>query len=284
MGRGLVNGVSARYKSLAGQRFGRLVAIEDVGRDTYNNTLWLCQCDCGAEKTTPSVSLRSGHTASCGCLASETRGKNKFVDLTGKRFGRLTVISKGAISSSKKIMWNVRCDCGKEKAIIGASMTGGRTTSCGCHNIEAAAARNKTHGMSNSPEYAAWASMISRCLYPSATGYENYGGRGIVVCERWSSSFENFYADVGERPSDSHSLDRFPDVDGNYEPGNVRWATPVEQARNKRDTFFITVGIETKSLAEWCEDLSLHYGTVNSRIRKLGWSPEEALGLKRRSA
>lgn len=282
MGRGLVNGISARYNGLAGQRFGRLVAIKDVGRDARKNAVWLCQCDCGIEKTVSSASLMRGETASCGCLRRELAGKNKFVDLTGKKFGRLTVISRGEISPSKKIMWNVRCDCGTEKAVVGASMTRGLTTSCGCYSREVRRQTSRTHGMSYTPEFKAWASMIARCVYPTATGYENYGGRGIKVCERWLASFENFYSDIGDRPSGSHSLDRYPDPDGNYEPGNTRWATSVEQARNKRRTFHISIGGETKSLAEWCEALSLPYGTVNSRIRKLGWTHEEALGLKER--
>lgn len=284
MGRGLVNGKSARYKDITGRRFGRLVALRDVGRDRHNNTLWLCECDCGRSKTTPATYLVSGTSSSCGCLKREAASARRLVDLAGKKFGRLIVSSRAANSAHGKAMWNVTCDCGTEKTIIGSSMTGGLTTSCGCHSREVRKTASRTHGMSNSSEFKTWASMIGRCYYETATGYKSYGGRGISVCDRWRNSFEEFYADLGDRPSPTHSLDRYPDVDGNYEPGNVRWATAVEQARNKRDTFNITIGAETKSLAEWCEDLKLPYGTINSRIRKLGWTPEEALGFKERAA
>lgn len=285
MPRGMVNGIGVRYEDLTGRKFGRLLAVQDVGRSERKAALWLCKCDCGRETTVRSTDLRKGGTASCGCLKRENTSARRLVDLSGKRYGNLLVISRAENSAHGKAMWNVRCDCGSEKAIIGSSMTGGRTISCGCAHRERMLTASKTHGMSNSPEYKAWASMISRCKYPSATGFENYGGRGIKVCEQWESSFENFYSCVGARPTSQHSLDRFPDVDGNYEPGNVRWASVVEQARNKRSSMLITVDGETKALAEWCETLGLQYGTVNSRIRKLGWSPEEALGLQeRRSA
>lgn len=284
MGRGLVNGRGARYKDLSGVRFGRLIAHRDVGRDSHNNILWECGCDCGNTKAVPSQYLQSGTTTSCGCLQKELASQRRLVDLSGKKFGSLLVLSRAENSPYGRAKWNVLCDCGEEKAIIGQSLTSGKTTSCGCHRRKANSVNNTTHGMTKSPEYRAWASMIARCRNEGATGYHDYGARGITVCERWIGSFETFFADMGPRPSTNHSLDRFPDVNGNYEPGNVRWATKEEQERNKRNTLMIDIHGSIKPLVEWCEIQGIKYTTAHDRIFKLGWSHEEALEFKRRTA
>jgi hypothetical protein len=175
---GMVNGIGARYKDLTNKRFGRLLALKDEGRDNHKNAIWLCRCDCGTEKKVTSAQLVSHKTSSCGCLAREMVSERKLVDLTGRRFGKLTIASRAQNSSHGKAMWNVICDCGTEKAIIGSSMTTGRTITCGCGAGERGLL-HRTHGMSTSKEYQTWGSMIARCHIESATGYENYGGRGI---------------------------------------------------------------------------------------------------------
>lgn len=207
------------------------------------------------------------------------RSAHNYNDLTGQRFGRLVATNDAGRSRSGKVLWRVRCDCGSGKIVVGGDLRSGRTTSCGCYSSEVVSQRNETHGMTKTPEYTAWVSMIVRCKYPSATGFERYGGRGITVCEEWARSFEAFYAYVGPRPSPRHSLDRYPNVNGNYEPGNVRWASTIEQARNKRSTVTVTVGSETRPLAEWCERQGLKYSIVKDRIHKLGWDPVRALGF-----
>ena len=118
--------------------------------------------------------------------------------------------------------------------------------------------------------------MKARCVVPSASGYENYGGRGIVVCDRWLNSFENFLADMGERPSKAHSIDRYPDNDGNYEPSNCRWATRKQQTRNTRANRRISFCGETLCVAEWAERVGIHCDTIYDRL-KLGWSIDRAL-------
>lgn len=152
----------------------------------------------------------------------------------GERYGRLTVIAV-AVGRRKVV---TRCECGKEKKIFLDNARRGLTTSCGCGHrdilVELKTIHSETSGHTKTPEYVAWDNMKQRCLNQNRDQYEDYGGRGIEVCARWLHSFENFLADIGRRPSPKHTLDRYPDNDGNYEPGNVRWATRSEQSRNRR--------------------------------------------------
>ena len=154
-------------------------------------------------------------------------------DLTNKRFGRLVVIAEAPRKSKRRRLWLCRCDCGSEK-VASQDNLGKRIFSCGCFHKERIRASNGTHLRTNTVEYATWERMKNRCYNTNSPDYEDYGGRGITVCERWRTSFENFFADMGLRPSTNHSLDRYPNNDGNYEPGNCRWATRSQQARNRR--------------------------------------------------
>ena len=163
-----------------------------------------------------------------------------LIDLVGKRFGRLTVIRK-SISRNNFLYWVALCDCGQTVEVLGQSLRRGETKSCGCLQREIfgkfSSARWTTHGESaidkRTPEYRSWMAMLSRCENPNATGYKNYGGRGIIVCERWHK-YEYFLSDMGRRPSPQHSIDRINN-DGNYELNNCRWATPKEQRANQRN-------------------------------------------------
>lgn len=211
---------------------------------------------------------------------AEIKG-NKFEDLTGRPYGRLTVealvglVAVGA-KAGRVTVWRCRCECGNVRDVRRGLLIEGRVYACGpCMKLERSR-RNTTHGQSRSPLYAVWRSMIARCENPNDAEFHNYGGRGVRVCRRWRDSFEAFAKDMGKRPSAAHSLDRFPDQDGDYEPGNVRWATKKQQRRNSRDCRVIEFKGQKQAVADWAEEFGLRSETINRRLAA-GWSPERAL-------
>lgn len=194
-----------------------------------------------------------------------------------KTFGRWTIIRQSGFTARGLKLVSCRCECGKTKTIQLSSLTrrNNPSKSCGCLRDEI----STTHGATNSDEYRAWKAMKNRCYYSRNIEFQHYGGRGIVVCERWINSFENFLADMGPRPSKRHSLDRFPNVNGNYEPSNCRWATSSEQHRNRRNNHLIAFDGQTKCLTEWAELYGISASTLYNRIKK-GMPIQTALTIK----
>lgn len=165
------------------------------------------------------------------------RKTSPAINLTGRKFERLTVTADtGRRDAAGRVIWLCMCDCGNHRDAVSRDLTSGRTTSCGCKKAERAKGAATKHGAASheqrSPEYRSWTSMRTRCTNPTYHAWDRYGGRGISVCDRWRESFENFLADMGPRPKGT-TLDRHPNPDGNYEPGNCRWATRIEQRSNR---------------------------------------------------
>jgi len=172
-----------------------------------------------------------------------------FQDLTGKSNNRLTAMWPVGKRKGHGVRWLCLCNCGTLKTVFCSDFNSGGVKSCGCLAKEVARRSMKLvreqfpkkiiHGLTKSPEHAVWSSMKHRCSNPNSTGWKSYGGRGIKVCDSWRESFESFYADMGPRPTPSHSLDRI-DVNGNYCPENCRWATKSQQNSNQRKKLTIT--------------------------------------------
>lgn len=191
-------------------------------------------------------------------------------DLTGKRFGRLTVIGR-----VPKFEWRCVCDCGTERVIHRSRLLSGSSKSCGCLRRELRRAAMTTHGQRSTREYRVWGGMKNRCFNANNKNFGSYGARGITVCERWRDSFAAFLEDMGRPPSASHQIDRINN-DGNYEPGNCRWAMPAENSRNRRSTVVITYDGVTKAASEWANDLGMNRHAILDRLKK-GWSVKDAI-------
>lgn len=245
---------------ISGQRFGKLIALEPTGESKHGSALWRCICDCGNERIAMLRSLKTRDATSCGCARS------RLLDLTGKRFGKLTVVKRD--SSKKTTTWLCRCDCGNETFVRRDHLLNGNTRSCGCARI----GHGGTRKGSDQRLYRIWHNMRHRCLNRHFVDYPRYGARGITVCEEWATSdsfpafrdwaFANGYAA-------NLTLDRINNNKG-YSPDNCRWATLEQQNSNKRTNRTIN----GKTVMQWSKAFGLPYNTLRNRLARRGWNPE----------
>jgi len=202
----------------------------------------------------------------------------RVVALDGQRFGMLLVLQYIGVRK-ESAFWKCACDCGQLTEVSSLNLRQGHTKSCGCLGRQGF----ESHGnLGRPPEYFVWLGMLSRCYCLGNGSFNDYGGRGIVVCESWRKSFPAFYRDMGQRPTPQHSIDRFPNVNGNYEPGNVRWALPSQQGRNKRSNHLIEFRGKSMCLIEWEEETGIPSHVIRKRLGR-GWSISQALTQPRRS-
>lgn len=205
-------------------------------------------------------------------------------DLTGQVFGKLTVIERAedyvSPRGQRKTQWLCECSCAEHNKVVvsGNHLRSGRSTSCGCFSKEYTTTRNTTHGDTKTRLYNIWSGMKKRCYNVNDPKYNNYGGRGIIICDEWKDDFVKFKSwafDNGYQ--DGLTIDRINN-DGNYEPSNCKWSNFVEQNNNRRSNKNITFNGETHNLKQWCNKLSLPYSPIQLRLAR-GWTIEDAFTI-----
>lgn len=197
-----------------------------------------------------------------------------FDDLTGRKFGILTVLEFDSKTKNRKIKWKCHCDCGNETIVTGENLRSGNTKSCGCIHKEKF--HHTTHGKRNTRIYRIWRNMLNRCECKSHTEYNRYGGRGITVCDEWKDFITFYDWAMSHGYSDDLTIDRI-NVNGNYCPENCRWATTKEQSRNTRRNRILEYNGKSQCVADWESETGIPRTLIQQRIDRLGWSVEKAL-------
>lgn len=256
-----------RTKIRENMRFGKLITIRRVD-NIGKRVAWLCKCDCGNEVIVKACNLyrKDSPTTSCGCTY-----KNTFQDLTGNRYGKLTVLER--VKTDKRgTMWKCKCDCGNTTIVSSMNLKRGNTSSCGCliHEIPGG---NTKHGMSGNRLYSIWASMKSRC---NDINNHLYGGKGITVCNEWNNPEKFIEWSLNNGYRDGLSIDRINNDKGYY-PENCRWVDATAQANNISRNVIIEYRGEYHTMAEWAKILKIDYKRLQRAIKSYGYSFEEAV-------
>lgn len=264
---------------LTGKRFNKLTVIAK-GKGFYTSggqykTTWICKCDCGNIKEIASEKIRKGLTQSCGCVRKEKISKVNFEDLTGKKFGRLTVIRflQPQEREDSRRPWLCQCKCGNICQVEGNKLRSGHTQSCGCIINEKIGNLNKKYQYSNKRLYSVYSQMIERCTDESNAKYKNYGGRGITVCEEWRENYDNFAEWAFNSGYDAKAkynqctLDRI-DVNKGYSPDNCRWVSVTVQQNNRRNNVFVEHNGEKHTIAEWSRIFGVTYSKLQHGIKQ----------------
>lgn len=205
-----------------------------------------------------------------------------IIDITGKRYGLLTVVRYEGRAKNGHTLWLCKCDCGRETIVSRSNLRDGHQVSCGCKRRKQAGEMNLIHGGSHTRLYSIWSNMITRTTNPKGTAYHRYGGRGVIMCPEWRNSFQTFknWA-LANGYADGLTIDRI-DNDGIYEPSNCRWITWQEQFNHRSKSRLITYQGETLTIAQWAEKLNLSKTMLYQRF-KAGWPAERALTERRRA-
>lgn len=254
-----------------GDKFGKLVVINQAPKEKKTEQKYICQCECGKIVATTKHKLNSGKTKSCGCL-------KKIITINiGDKFNRLTVIELIPHVKGKAKEYILKCDCGNIVICKKNHIYSGNTQSCGCLGKERRKESCTSHGLTYSREYLTWQNMKKRTGDENNEAYKNYGGRGITICDRWLNSFENFLKDMGMKPSPKHTIERV-DNDGNYTPENCKWGTRKEQMNNMRKNHKITYNGKTQNLNQWSEETGMPARDIRYRLHH-GWTVEETFKI-----
>lgn len=240
-----------------GTRYGKLLVV-DEGPPAPSGASWVCQCDCGNRVTVTASNLKRGQKACAQCGLSVNRA-----DLTGRTFGRLTVIESAGSTPKHEALWNCQCACGTAKTVLASSLTRGFTRSCGCFALERLSETHTTHGMTHHPLHDVWTNMKQRCFNEKHPAFHRYGGRGVTVCERWMA-FEPFVEDMFPTWQKGLTIER-EDANGNYEPSNCVWASRKVQSSNKEKTIRAELNGELLTLPEIGAMLGIRPHTLRQR-------------------
>lgn len=202
---------------------------------------------------------------------------SKFIDLTGNRYSKLTVIERAENAKGGIPVWKCLCDCGNVTLVRGQNLKSGAVKSCGC--LKHKPAHNRTHNLSKNPLYQRWNQIKMRCYNLSCDSYMNYGGRGIKMCEEWKTSVEAFVKWANENGYKKDLTIERINNNGDYCPENCKWIPKKEQPNNRRCCYSINYNNKTQNLAQWCKELGLNYKFIHNRIHKCGWSFEKAISV-----
>ena len=252
------------FKDLTGKQFGKWKVL-DKAESNGNGARWVCQCECGNIKIITTSVLNSGMSKSCGCI------NHNYNDLTGKKFGYWTVLSRAKNNQHGGSIWLCKCECGKERAVSAQGLKNGTSKSCGCHKND----YNRIHGGKGTRIYEIWRQMIYRCEKKKHHAYPKYGGRGITVCVEWHNfvkfrewSFSNGY-------DNTNSIDRIDNNKG-YSPDNCRWTDSVTQMNNRNICHKLKFNGEKLTISQWAKKLEIPRSTLFNRLKR-GWDIKNAL-------
>lgn len=251
-----------------GKRFDKLVVIEECGKTEHGDRQYLCKCDCGNTTIVANYVFQRNGYKSCGCM----RGVRE--DITGQRFGMLTVLGREKFNGSYK--WKCLCDCGNITYCMASSLMTGHKTSCGCYGRDRLGNDNRTHGQTGSRLFKIYHGIKARCYNKNFNEYDRYGGRGIGLCKEWLDNPQSFFDwSLQNGYNDDLTIDRI-DNNGNYSPENCRWITRKEQNSNTSRNVIYEYNGEALNLSRICEKYGINYSTIRKRL-KCGMSIKEAV-------